>query len=65
MNPNGPPRNHGDEIANIVYLYRRTELDPRDVLKWEAENGDEAHRDRAIKALREWDGNIEPKGTNE
>ena len=50
MNPNGPPRNHGDEIANLVYLYRRTELDPRD---------------QAIKALREWAGNIEPKGTNE
>ena len=22
MNPNGPPRNHGDEIANVVYLHR-------------------------------------------
>jgi hypothetical protein len=54
MTPNGPPRNHGDEIANAIYAHRRAEYDPRAVLEWEAEHGDEAHRVKAIKALREW-----------
>ena len=60
MTPNTRP--HYQQIADAIYAERRAECDPLAVLEWEAEHGDEAHRVKAIAALREWENNTPSPG---